>query len=167
MSWVNLNEAIGLRHCCAQGYIDEENTSDEGFVAIENGSSAIVNIPLGTWITRSDEDLYQFSEEGVMVTEAGLYLISGSVYYVNADVSVTRGAYIRTNNNTELSQAYYYEQNTTTAGAVGLAPKVVSLSAGTVLYLSGRAYNKQEEPNDNPKIYKQNLATFLTIVKVA
>jgi len=153
MGWINIDNAIGLRYCCAKG--------SSSTMAIPS-SGAITQVPLDTWITCSDSSLFTFSNSGIKIAEAGTYLVSANIYYVCPSNS-TRGVYIFSEEGMEMSSVRYTNQGVTPQGAVCLSPKILSLSANTTLILKGR----QTGASNNGTIYPSNLGTYITIIKLS
>jgi hypothetical protein len=102
------------------------------------------------------------SENGIRVSEAGLYLISASVYFLPGQAGDTREVYIYNDPGKELASVQYYGSGTTNTGALGISPKIVALSAGTVL----RLFCRSGFVGNAPKVYNGNLGTYLTVIKV-
>lgn len=151
MSWVPLGEAAGLRYCCARGSATT--------LSLPNNTSTAVT--LDTWLARSDSGLYTFSDGGIKVNEAGIYLVGANLYFY-CSANAYRSILLVNHAGKTIHQAGYGAQDATPMGAVALAPKAMALSNGTVINLHG----KQTNNTTAGKLYPSNLGTYMTIIKI-
>ena len=152
MGWIPLGEAAKLRYCCARGSASTTN--------LPNGTTT--KLPLNTWITRSDSELYTFSNNGVKIAEAGKYLVAANIYFTGP-TKACREIYLLNETNKQLHAAKYSATGAAPQGAVCLPMKTVTLSADTTLMLNG----KQSFASSAGTMYPSNAGTYLTIIKIA
>ena len=128
-------------------------------------TSDINKIPLTAFSYCNPTDLFSISNGGVKVTQAGLYRVSGSVYINPPSGASMVGVYAKKGASysraPEVNGAYYGVGGADTSRAVIMASKLVSLSAGDIVYLAGRCADV------NGMAYPSHDSTFLLIDKIA
>lgn len=117
-------------------------------------SGVITKLPLNNRLFSSG-DVFSLINGAIKVSEEGLYEISASVYFEN-DVSASpiNGVYIRSNGN-EIASTLI---TTRAGGGIGIASKVVLLTAGAEVTL-----NVRHVGGANITAYGNNPATYLYI----
>jgi phage minor structural protein len=103
----------------------------------------------------SSGDVFSLINGAIKVSEGGLYEISASVYFENVvGTSPVKGVYIKSNGN-EIASTFI---TTGVGGGIGLASKVVSLTAGAEVTLNARYVG-----GVNITVEGNNPATYLYI----
>jgi len=162
MSWIDIFEATGIRSCSARGSASSTTiSSSSGNITLTNGAK-MTKITLDVWASNSDTTLYTFSNGGIKIGESGDYLVSASLYYNGGITNDNHGIHVVDSNNNELMSAHYYNMTGLAGGGCGIAPKIITITANTILYLCGHTNISSASPTVTPT----NAATFLTIVKL-
>jgi hypothetical protein len=162
--WVNYHEALPLRCCCVTGNGDKVFLTTPGLMC---------QIPLLSYSICSNEDknLYVQKDNGIQITEDGIYLISGSAYFVPGtdNSGLSRGLYIyATQKEQELGKeiaSVQYHGTGYHEGAISIPPRVMAITKDTIIKLVGRGGNINFS-EITPYIASNNLGTYLTLVKV-
>lgn len=118
-------------------------------------AGAIVNIPLTTWIARSDTN-FEISDNGIECPYDGTVLVSGSVY-VTTQAGYSKGCYIYKNGG-EMHSQYLY---TGGSGVVTSGVMLIPVSAGDIITMRARS-SSTAGSNASPN----NKSTFLSVVYV-
>ena len=116
--------------CKARNYTGA-TASARGSQSVATAAAAITNVPLDTWIARTDAQ-FDFSNGGIKCPYTGVIEISGSVYLTSS--SGSHGCYVVCGQG-ETSQ--YVAANSGAAVASGSI--IVPVNAGDIVYLKGRS----------------------------
>ena len=116
--------------CKARNYTGAA-ASARGSQSVATAAAAITNVPLDTWIARTDAQ-FDFSNGGIKCPYTGVIEISGSVYLTSS--SGSHGCYVVCGQN-EISQ--YVAANS--GGAVASGNLICDVNAGDIIYLKGRS----------------------------
>ena len=116
--------------CKARNYTGAA-ASARGSQSVATAAAAITNVPLDTWIARTDAQ-FDFSSGGIECPYTGVIEISGSVYLTSS--SGSHGCYVVCGQN-ETSQFIA----ASSGGAVASGSIIVPVNAGDIVYLKGRS----------------------------
>ena len=116
--------------CKAKNYIGVA-ASARGSQIVTAAAGTITNVPLNTWIARTDAQ-FDFSSGGIECPYTGVIEISGSVYLTSS--SGSHGCYVVCGQN-ETSQFIA----ASSGGAVASGSIIVPVNAGDIVYLKGRS----------------------------
>lgn len=161
MTWISIKDNKRIPACTAVGSVGITPYSENTFT----------QVAVDRWMGNSDPELFQFLNGGIKITEAGLYLVSGSIYvggtsvgsnqsvcasvrYANGDVEFGEAE------NTLIASKY---QSDWPVGAINISAKPVNLEPCT-LFLAIR--NEASASNYVSTYTAANTGTSLTIVKL-
>lgn len=160
MTWISIKDNKRIPACTAVGSVGTTQYNENTFT----------QVAVDRWMGNSDPELFQFLNGGIKVTEAGLYLVSGSVFvgtsvtsnqsvsvsvrYANGDVEFGEAG------NTLIASKY---QSNWPVGAINISAKPVNLEPCT-LFLAVR--NEAGASNYVSAYTAANTGTSLTIVKL-
>lgn len=116
--------------CKAKNYIGVA-ASARGSQSVTAAAGTITNVPLNTWIVRTDAQ-FDFSSGGIQCPYTGVIEISGSVYLTSS--SGSHGCYVVCGQN-GTSQFIAVSSG----GAVASGSIIVPVNAGDIVYLKGRS----------------------------
>lgn len=104
-------------------------------------------IMLNTWISRNDT-AFEFVNGGIKMPYTGNVLISGGVY--GAGGTNTTGCYVAKGTSSDSRGTELFSQNMTgVIGGIVAGAKVISVTAGDIIYLQGRcSVNLNFVPNN-------------------
>ena len=114
--------------CKAKNYIGVA-ASARGSQSVTTAAGTITNVPLNTWIVRTDAQ-FDFSSGGIQCPYTGVIEISGSVYLTSS--SGSHGCYVVCGQNGT-------SQFIAASGAVASGSIIVPVNAGDIVYLKGRS----------------------------
>ena len=116
--------------CKAKNYIGVA-ASARGSQSVTAAAGTITNVPLNTWIVRTDAQ-FDFSSGGIQCPYTGVVEISGSVYLTSS--SGSHGCYVVCGQN---GTSQFVAASS--SGAVASGSIVVPVNAGDIVYLKGRS----------------------------
>ena len=123
-------------------------------------AGTMTRVSLNTFSINTDSSCFSAYDNGVKVAKAGYYQISASAYMTCSTTSGIRVIHVH-QNNTELASVRSEEGGTyASQGGIAIAPKVVYLNAGDVIYLKVRSLSSAGT------LIPNNCATYLSIVKM-
>lgn len=123
-------------------------------------AGTMTRVSLNTFSVNTDASCFSAYDNGVKVAKAGYYQISASAYMTCSTTSGIRVIHVH-QNNTELASVRSEEGGTyASQGGIAIAPKVVYLNAGDVIYLKVRSLSSAGT------LIPNNCATYLSIVKM-
>lgn len=112
-----------------------------GSASSQTSGTSITQVTLTTLSIDTSNSNFSISSGGVKVTKAGLYRVSGSVYITPTNGTTTMGTYIMIGSSfsgaTEAQGVLQY-MGATGARTVQCIPKIISLSAGQIVFLGSR-----------------------------
>lgn len=115
---------------------------------------------LNTFNVNTDTSCFSASSNGVKVAKAGYYQISASAYMTCATTGGIRVIHVH-QNDTEIASVRSEEGGSyASQGGIAIAPKVVYLNAGDVVYLKVRSLSSAGT------LVTNNCSTYLSIVKM-
>ena len=151
MGFINVFDIPAQSTCSARGNAN---------ISIPAGG-AMTKIPLNVWASHTDNTIFTFNDSGIKINKTGDYLVSAGLSYSTYPSNADYGVYVYDSSGAEIvsSRSYNHAANSY-VGGVGTGAKIVSITAGTTLYLNGRCVSVAGT------VVGTNADTFLTIVKM-
>lgn len=129
-------------------------TSSGGEITLSNG--VITQVQINTLaVARGVDSDFTLSNGGVKCNFDGYIEVCGSVYVSAGSGTYAKGCYIYKNSAEVTSMLLGSD-----SGGRSVAPKIISVSSGDIIYLKGRSNNS------GSKLYPNNSATYLTIKRI-
>lgn len=154
--------AVSARNIYASGAMSGAWIQAAGSGTVSASSGVITMVSLTNSISGGKG--LSISGGGVKVETAGRYRISASVYIAPSSTAYAVGCYVKSGStwasSSELLSRLQQDSNQSWGG-MDCGPKIVSLSAGTIVYLAGRCIG------GSGTLYSGNAATWLLIERVS